>query len=315
MTRALVIGGAGFVGQAACKELMRRGIETIAASRTDHPYGTFTSFRRLDRREPGALRRVLEEVRPDVLLDLAAYLPDDVRGAMRDFRGERYVFISTGVYPSLHGRPAAEIDFVPYEGEPPGELDYREGKRWCESLLLRSGGFPWTIIRPPAILGPSDPTLRIAAYIERVEDGGPVLVPEESYRRQAGLAWVRDIGYICALACEPRRPATRRAYNAAFDGVSLEALVLGIGRALGRTPELVPVPFAKLPKGASPYGPDPARSAGYVLDRARAELGFEPSALDDAIADVMPWYLVRRPSHPGYAGRPAELALAAAPRP
>jgi 2'-hydroxyisoflavone reductase len=314
MTRALVIGGAGFVGQAACKELMRRGIETIAASRTNHPYGVFTSFRQLDRREPGDLRRVLKDVRPDVVLDLAAYLPDDVREAMREFTGERYVFISTGVYPSLNGRPATEDDFMPYEHEPPPELDYREGKRWCESLLLGSPDFPWTIIRPPAILGPSDPTLRIAAYLERVDDGGPLLVPEESYQRQAGLAWVRDIGYICALACDLRKPATRRAYNAAFDGVSLEALVRAIGGALGRQPQLIPLPFAELPDGASPYGPDPARSAGYVLDRARAELGFEPSALDDAIADIMPWYQVRRPSHPGYAGRAAELALAAARR-
>ena len=47
--RALVIGGTGFVGVAACKELMRRGVETIAASRTKHPYGTFTSHVAFDR--------------------------------------------------------------------------------------------------------------------------------------------------------------------------------------------------------------------------------------------------------------------------
>ena len=309
MTRTLVIGGAGFVGQAACKELMRRGVETVAAGRSPQPYGTFTSFRQLDRRDPDMLRRVLDEVRPDVVLDLAAYLPEDVRGVEEAFRGERYVFISTGVYPDLDGRPAVEDDFVPYTGDPPAELDYREGKRWCETLLMRSE-LPWTIVRPPAIFGPADPTLRIAAYLQRLEDGGPLLVPAESYRRQAGLSWVRDVGYACALAADPARPALRRAYNVAFEGVSLEDLLLGLGEALGVEPRIHPVPFAQLPAAASPYGPDPARSAGYVLDRARAELGFEPSQLDDAIADTMPWYRVRRPSHPGYAERPAELDLA-----
>src|SRR5581483_2367067 len=260
VTRALVIGGTGFVGQAACKELMRRGIETVAAARTDHPYGTFTSFRQLDRREPGALARVLADVRPDVLLDLAAYQPDDVRAAMAEFTGDRYVFVSTGVYPDLHGRRAAEDDFEPYTGEPPaGELGYREGKRWCESLLQRSTGFPWTVIRPPAILGPSDPSLRIAAYLQRVDDGGPLLVPAETYQRPANLAWVRDVGYACALACEPRRPATGRAYNVAFESVTLEQLLRALAAALGRRADLVPVPFAELPAGASPYGPDPAR--------------------------------------------------------
>jgi nucleoside-diphosphate-sugar epimerase len=332
LTRALVIGGTGFVGQAACRELMRRGVETIAASRSEHPYGTFTSHRVLDRTKQADLKRVLDEVMPDVVLDLAAYQPADIRGVEAAFRGERYVFVSTGVYPALQGVPAREEDFVPYEGEPPAGvrgppraqqttgsprnrqiswgLDYQEGKRWCETLIMRSS-LPWTIVRPPAIFGPSDPTLRIAAYIQRVEDGGPLLVPEESYRRQAGLSWVRDIGYACALACDLRREiATRRAYNAAFQGVGLEDLVVGIGRAMGRTPELVPVAYADLPDGASPYGPDPARSAGYVLDRARADLGFSPSTLEEALAETLAWYQVRRPSHPGYANRARELELA-----
>ena len=309
MTRCLVLGGTGFLGQAACKELMRRGIETIAASRTPQPYGTFTSHRVVDRREEDQLRAVLDEVRPDVLLDLACYLPREVEMVRRLFGGDRYVFISTGVYPELHGRPAREEDFVPLEGEPPPELEYREAKRWCETLIARYAELPSVVIRPPAILGPSDPSLRIAAYIQRVEDGGPLLVPAESYQRQAGLAWVRDVGYACALVSDPRRPAAG-AYNVAYDGVSLERLIESIGRALGRSPELVPVPFADLPDGASPYGPDPARSAGYVLDRARSELGWEPSSLEEAMGETLAWYLAKRPSHRGYAGRAREIELA-----
>ena len=70
------------------------------------------------------------------------------------------------------------------------------------------------------------------------------------------------------------------------------------------------MPFADIPEEARPYGPDPRRSAGYVLDRARHELGFEPSALEDALAETLAWYRVARPSHPGYANRAQELALA-----
>jgi nucleoside-diphosphate-sugar epimerase len=310
VTRALVIGGAGFVGTAACKELMRRGVETIAAGRKEKPYGTFTSYVAFDRTNEEDLHRTLETVQPDVLLDLACDQPDEVSAIVRNFKGDRYVFISSGVYPHLHGKPAREEDFVPLQGEPPGALDYMEGKRWCETLLARTRDFPWTVIRPPAIFGPADRTLRIAAYIQRVEDGGPLLVPAESYERQAGLAWVKDIGYACALACDLRRDATRNAYNAAFDGVSLRNLIEGIARALGVTANLHPVPFADLPADASPYGPDPRRSAGYVLDKARRDLGFEPSALEDALAETLAWYRVARPSHPGYANRPKELALA-----
>jgi nucleoside-diphosphate-sugar epimerase len=308
--RCLVIGGAGFVGVAACRELMRRGVETIAAGRTPRPYGTFTSFLTFDRTDPDELTRALDRSRPDVLLDLAAYQPAHVAAALEAFRGERYVFVSTGVYPDLHGRPAREDDFVPLDGDvPAGPLEYFEGKRWCETVLARSVGRAWAVVRPPAVLGPEDHTLRIAAYLQRLEDGGPLLVPEESYERQAGLAWVRDVGLACALACDLGRDVTG-AWNVAFEGVTLRSLLEAAGRALGRPARLVPVPFADLPDGASPYGPNPRRSAGYDLTRIRS-LGFRPSAVEDALADTLPWYLARRPAHPGYAGRARELELAA----
>jgi nucleoside-diphosphate-sugar epimerase len=312
LTRALVLGGAGFIGVAACKELMRRGVETIAAGRKDRPYGTFTSYVAVDRFDEEQLKKTLESVQPDVLLDLACFTPAEIEATMRIFKGERYVFVSTGVYPDLNGRPAREEDFVPLEGDPPDMLDYLEGKRWCETALARSSAFPWTVVRPPAVFGPADHTLRIAAYMQRVEDGGPLLVPVESYERQAGLAWVKDIGYACALACDLRRDLTRKAYNAAFEGVSVRSLIEAIARVMGKPARIHPVPFEQLPDGASPYGPDPRRSAGYVLDRARKELGFEPSALEDALAETLAWYRVARPSHPGYANRAREIEIAGA---
>ena len=307
-----MLGGAGFIGVAACKELMRRGVETIAAGRKDRPYGTFTSYVAFDRTDEKQLKRALEQVQPDILLDLACYQPGEVQAAARHFQGQRYIFVSTGVYPHLNGRPAREEDFVPLDGEPPGTLDYLEGKRWCETILARTGDFPWTVIRPPAVFGPADHTLRIAAYIQRIEDGGPLLVPAESYERQAGLSWVKDIGYACALACDLRKDTARKAYNAAFEGVSVRDLIEGIAQAIGKPARMHPIPFADLPDGASPYGPDPRRSAGYVLDRARGELGFEPSALEDALAETLAWYRVAHPSHPGYANRAREIEIAGA---
>lgn len=310
MTRALVLGGGGFIGVAACRELMRRGVETVAAGRRHRPYGTFTSYVAFDRNDEDELERVLAREQPDVLLDLACYQPAEVEAVARRFKGARYIFVSTGVYPDLHGRPAREEDFVPLEGDPPANLDYRDGKRWCETMLARDEVLPWTVIRPPAVFGAADHSLRIAAYIQRVADGGPLLVPEETYERRANLAWVRDVGFACALACDLRKGTMHSAYNAAFEGVSLKDLVEGIARALGVPANVHPVPFADLPDGASPYGPDPKRHSGCVIDKARQELGFEPSALEDALAETLAWYRVAHPSHPGYANRAEELALA-----
>src|SRR5262249_26486788 len=158
--------------------LMRRGVETIAAGRKDRPYGTFTSYVAFDREDESQLQRALESTEPDVVLDLACYEPRQVEAMIRRGGLQRYVFISSGaIYPDMGGRPAREDDFEPREGEPPAEIEYADGKRWCETLLARSADFPWTVIRPPAVFGAADRGLRIAAYIQRVEDGGPVLVP------------------------------------------------------------------------------------------------------------------------------------------
>jgi len=310
LTRALVLGGAGFVGVAACKELMRRGVETIAAGRQERPYGTFTSYVAVDRTDEPQLAKALAQAEPDVVLDLACFQPRDIEAVARLLTGARYVFVSTGVYPDLHGKRADEDDFAPLHGDPPAELDYLNGKRWCETMLTRHPDLAWTVVRPPAVFGPADHTLRIAAYIQRVADGGPVLVPAETYEQPANIAWVKDVGFACALACDPRKDTTHKAYNAAFEDVSLRALIEGIARALGVPARLHPMPYADIPEGARPYGPDPRRHAGYDITRARAELGFEPSAPEDALAETLAWYRVARPSHPGYAHREQELALA-----
>jgi 2'-hydroxyisoflavone reductase len=307
-----VVGGGGFIGVAACKELMRRGVETIAAGRKQRPYGTFTSYVAFDRTDEEQLARALAQTEPDVLLDLACYQPQQVAAIGRRFRGRRYIFVSSGsVYPELPGMPASEESFAPQRGDPPpGDLDYAIGKQWCETLLTRMPDLPWTVIRPSAVLGPGDPTLRIAAYIQRVADRGPLLVPQETVDRPFGIAWVKDVGYGCALASDLRNDTTGKAYNVAFENVTLRNLIEGIGEAMGSTARLYAVPFDQLPDGTSPYGPDPRRYAGMDVSRARADLGYEPSALGDALAETLAWYRVARPSHPGYANRAQELEIA-----
>jgi len=313
VTKALVVGGAGFISTAACKELMRRGIEVVAATRSDRPYGTFTSHVTLDRKDEEALARTLDGAQPDVVLDMVAYQARDVAAMLRHFRGSRYVLVSTGsVYPELHGRPAREDEFQGLEGDvPDGDLDYADAKRWCETLLVRQHEVPWVAVRPPIVIGPGDPTLRIAAYMRRIEDGGPVLVSAETADWPAVIGWVRDVGYVLALACELSRPIDGRTYNVGFEGVSVRSFLEAAATVMGRPANLVDVPSAELPYAASPYSVGPEDLGAYPIDRARADLGFEPSGVGDCLADTLPWYQSARPSHPGYKDRQAELELAA----
>jgi len=150
----------------------RKLFQPPCTSRSASAHGSFDRHVRLDRRDEAQLVTALREVEPDILVDLACFQPGEVDAVVRTFTGTRYLFMSTGVYPNLFGKTATEGDFVPLAGEvSDGDLEYMQAKRWCETVLFRHQQFPWTVIRPPAIFGARDYTLRIAAYIERMLDG------------------------------------------------------------------------------------------------------------------------------------------------
>jgi dTDP-glucose 4,6-dehydratase len=66
--RVLVTGGRGFLGGHVCDALRAAGHEAIALGRLDG-----------DLAEPGVAARLLDEHRPDVVVHLAAAMPDDAR--------------------------------------------------------------------------------------------------------------------------------------------------------------------------------------------------------------------------------------------
>ena len=120
------------------------------------------------------------------------------------------------------------------DGEPPeGELDYATGKRWCESILARAvtDGFPGVVLRPPAVLGANDHTSRIAGYLARIEDGGPLLVLAGLADASIGVAWSKDVGTACAYLSEGAGQSF--AYNVGFAGLTLRSFLDECATALG----------------------------------------------------------------------------------
>lgn len=314
--KVLVIGGQGFVG--------RRVVEALGADHEVWTIGRRTGPARhivVDRESPEVFSKALRGNDFDVVIDLAAYHPRDLASAIELFgdRVVRYVFVSSGVvHRDLDGAAAREEDVILPDGEPPdGPLDYAEGKRWCEAVLARARaeGFPGVSVRPPAVIGAGDRTKRIAAYLTRVDDGGPLLVPQGLVDRGIGVVWNRDVGHVCARLVAGGAPSG--AYNVATPDLSMRRFLDTCAEALGRpSPELVEVPedalaSAGLELGAvSPYGPYRRRPGGYDLTRLRLELGFEPSLLSEALQEIVAWYRAERPEHPGYEARERELELA-----
>jgi nucleoside-diphosphate-sugar epimerase len=274
--------------------------------------------------------RALAGRRFDAAVDFVGFVAADVERAVRVLEGRvgHYVFVSTGqVYLVREPRPAVarEADYDgPLMAEPPaGHPDHADwaygmGKRACEDALAAAfarAGFPSTRLRIPVVIGERDHRRRLEAYLWRILDGGPVLVPDGGGHRLRHV-YARDVAAaIAGLVLRPPPPG--QAYNLCQEETpTLLELLETLTRLLGAPSRLRSVPRAALETAgldAVAVSPFSGRWMS-LLDpaRARAELGFAPTPLPTVLASIVGSFLAHPPPAPpeGYAAaRQREIAL------
>jgi nucleoside-diphosphate-sugar epimerase len=334
--RVLVIGGTRFVGYGLVWRLLAGGhrVTILHRGTTPDPFGERVERLVADRTGPDFAPRL--ECRDfDAAVDFAAYRGEDGRRAAEVLGGRvgHYVMISSGqVYlvrdrdPAAAERAAREEDYDgPLLARPASEPDldeweYGMGKRACEDALADAFvrlRFPATRVRIPMVNGERDYLRRPEAYLWRLLDGGPILLPG------GGKVRTRHVygGEVARFLAEILgRPATYgRALNLAQEETpTLAELVLKLAGLLGSRSEIVPVHEEALlhagldPQAVSPFS---TRWMSFVDPaRARDELGFRHLPLDAYLGRVTASFLAHPPEHPpeGYALRAREIALAVA---
>lgn len=283
-----------------------------------------------DRRDPARLAAAIGGRRFDLTVDLAAY---DARAVETLWRVPatslgRTVMISTGqVYMVTEGAPAIprESDSRrPVMPEPAADSPdhpqwaYGIGKRAAESVLLslrRHHGVRALVLRAPVLQGEGDPTLRLWAWLERMLDGAPLLLPDRG-RRATRFLDVADVARLVERIASGLWPRGA-VYNLAAPRVTSLGRFLSLAaRAAGVSPEFVPIASASLAGEGLDITAWPfAGRWSSVLDpgRARRELGFTGTPPEQYLPRVVRWHLEHRPasSHPGYSQRAAEITVAA----
>jgi len=315
------------MGRATARTLLEAGHRVTVLSRGIHelPPGVQTLV--ADRGDRASLARVLEGRHFDLTVDFMAYDSIDVEGLLFVPYAAlgRYVMISTGqVYMVTAGaRPPfreddADGEVVP-EPEPDhpdhGQWSYGAGKRRAERTLLGlrgTHGVRAVILRLPIVQGEWDGSRRLWAYLERMIDGGPIVLPDGG-RQPARFLYSGDVARVIAwIALHPPRASV---YNLAQPDVpTLRDYLAAIARARGCEPTFVDASWSEcvaagLDNGFSPF----AGKWRSLLDPARAttEWGFTASRTEEYLPRTVAWHLERRPeSHHGYAQRARELALA-----
>ena len=324
----LLIGGSGFLGHHVAAGLIASGHRVTVLSRAGRPIPPGAASLVADRHDRGALAVALEGRRFDMTVDFLVYDAADIETLLFVPYAAlgRYVTISTGqVYLVTEGsRPPFREDDVdgPVTAEPePGTPDHAQwrygvGKRRAERALLglrATHGVRATVLRLPILQGEGDGSLRLWAYLERMLDGGPLVLPEGG-TQLVRFAYAADVARaIVRLATDPPRAAV---YNLAQpDAISLRDFLARTAKAANREARFVDASWEEcrasgLDDSFSPY----AGRWRSILDPSRmaTEWGFVASRTEEYLPKVVAWHLGERPrSHPGFALRGKELDLAA----
>ena len=325
--RILLLGGSGVLGEPAARALRAAGHRVTVVTRGGRPVPEGVDLRVADRRDAGDLARALAGQTFDLTVDFLAYTDADVVRLLDlpGFRAGRYVMISTGqVYlVSAERRPPfVEADAaLPAMPEPTeGTRDhanwiYGMGKRGAEAEVSRrrAGGLDAVVLRLPVVQGARDGSRRLWAYLQRMLEGGPLLLPDGGVG-PVRFVWAEDVARaLVLLASGVATPSP--AYNLAMpDEPTLMGLLTHAAACLGITPVFVSctqsdVEAAGIEPSFSPYSgswcsrPDPT-----LIQR---ELRFAATPSHRWLPDVVRAHLAEPEpvSDMGYVTRAAELRL------
>jgi UDP-glucuronate 4-epimerase len=319
---AFVTGAAGFIGSHVCGALLNRGDRVFGLDNFDPFYDRSLKERNLaalssrkgfsflegDIRDPGALARWGEGVRPDVVVHLAAkagvrpsvedpagYADVNVQGTIRvlEWARERaapkVLFASSSsVYGGNTKVPFSEDDFVDHPVSPYAATK-KAGELLCHTYC-HLYGMNIAALRFFTVYGPGQrPEMAIRKFTRRILEGKEIdLYGDGSSRRD--YTYIDDIvsGVLGAMGAPPGY----RVYNLGESAtISLADLVSLLEKACGR-------PAARRFQPTQP-GDVPVTYAD--ISRARAEIGYDPrTPIERGVALFVDWY--RKQAAAGAAG-------------
>lgn len=323
--RILVLGGTSFFGREFVRQAAPGHEVTVFSRRCPSP-GLPPGAQQVpgNRGSRADLKRLAGRDW-DLVVDNVCFGPAQARLAARLFAGRagRWVFTSTAsVYYAFraHERPEFAEDWAGSSGSgplrPKREFPYGVRKWLAEEEFreaFRRHGFPVAILRLPMVVGAGDPKARAQAYLWRLRDGGPLIMPDGGAARWRFLFYKDAARAFWSCARAPK--AAGETFNVGdVSAIRVRDWVGLCAEALGVKADLAEVPGPWLDRHGFDFATAPfASDADFALDvsKARRLLSWDSTPIADWTRETAEAFL-REPGGPApnRAAREAELDLA-----
>jgi nucleoside-diphosphate-sugar epimerase len=244
----LLIGGTGTISTNTLNALTRRGESVALLNRGI----TTTETREMktyhgDRNNAELLSAVIDDFRPDVVIDFVCFHPEQAQHLVRTAKGKigHYVFVSTV---DVYGYPLRELPMKEDTHFNQVVSVYARNKLLCEAVFTKAhdlSEFPITIVRPLYSLGPKFLISMFshdgANVVRRMKARRPIIVPGDGTTTVQPSLAINTGEMIAAIA--GRSVAFGQSYNVGDERVmSHDDYYRAIGKAIGVEPNLVHVP-------------------------------------------------------------------------
>lgn len=318
--KILIIGGTNFIGPPVIRHLIEMGHEVTIFHRgktnaqLPHVHEIIG-----ERKYLAQMRDKLQQLSPEVVLDMIAYTEHDVRAlfeALENIQARVVAVSSMDVYQAYDVLLGKELDVVPVPLTEDSPLrtslyPFREmpnkplqapddyEKILVEKVVMSNPNLPGTIIRLPMVYGENDPLHRLFPYLQRIDDNRPAIVLPESVANWRGsYGYVENVAYAIALAVINAR-ATNRIYHVGDIEHKNEAeRITEIGKIAQWQGKVVTVPESQLP----PEWKLPLNAKQHWLidsTRIRKELGYkEIVSSSEALQRTINWQRANLPKQP-----------------
>lgn len=294
--KILVTGSNGLLGQKIVYQLLKTpGVEVIATSKGANRISLKNGYHyfSLDITDNVAVKRVIDEVRPDCIINTAAMT--NVDACENDKAGCTALNIDSVKYLIEAAKPYnshlihLSTDFIfdgkkgPYrEEDAPNPLSFYASSKVESENLVMDSGLDWAIIRTIIIYGVVDDVQRSNLVLwtkSSLEQNKSINVITDQFRSPT-LA--EDLAEACVSAAMKRAQGVYHVSGPEEDLDSIINIVRKIAAFYKLDQSLInPVTSAELNQPAM----RPPKT-GFILDKAKRELGYKPHSLIEGLKIV-----------------------------